>query len=165
MVNNFNNHQIDDDFLDQNCNFISCFLEPFIVTFGLISNIIFFFILFKDNAKKSFNCQKPLRILLMGMLLGDINYLLASLNTYVVHLLKLPDLTTLDVVCQLSSYISNYLLVLRECLMITADYILILLLYTPSESSNNLDIYSRFLTQDNVTDQSRSRRLIFFEIF
>ena len=129
--------------IEQKCGFTSCFFEPLFVVFGIIFNILLFIIIYKDDKKTIFNCQKPLRYLLMGMLIGDINNLASRVNIYIVHLLRLPDITSFNIICQLSSYLSNYFSVLTECFMLGADFILIFLLFPPNSQCD--DIYTNFL--------------------
>ncbi len=131
----------------QKCTFLSCFLKPAILLIGLSSNIVFLIMVIKNNSKKEFSAQKPIRFLLIGMLISDIMYFASSINTFFVQTLKLPDINSYNIICQFNSYVSNYFIVLNECFMLIADYILFLLLFPPKNSS---DIYAKYLVKQTT---------------
>lgn len=151
----FGNADFNYDLTSQKCSFISCFLKPFILASGLLSNIALLIIVIKNNGKKVFNSQKPIRLLLIGMLLSDIIYFASSINTFFVQVLRLPDINSYNIICQFSSYISNYFIVLNECFMLIADYILFLLLFPPK---TNTDIYVKYLVRHTSVKKAKDER-------
>lgn len=151
----FGNVDFNFNLTSQKCSFVSCFLKPFILASGLFSNMALLIIIIKNNGKKVFNSQKPIRLLLIGMLLSDIIYFASSINTFFVQTLKLPDINSYNIICQFSHYISNYFIVLNECFMLIADYILFLLLFPPK---TNTDIYAKYLVRHTSVKKAKDER-------
>jgi hypothetical protein len=134
------------DLLSSKCDWVSCFLEPSVIVLGLIFNLLFLIIIFKNNENKVFKSTKPMRYLLVGMLIGDISYLISSFNGHVMPLMELPDLTSFNVICQLSVYFYNYFAILAECFMFTANILMLYVLY-PGKITSPQSFYSDFLKE------------------
>ena len=102
-------------------NFVTCLLEPMLITFGIIFNLTFLVICFKNR-------RKPTSHFLLLMVICDIVSLVSLLTAFINTLIDVPDLSSRVKMCQLSSYLTNYFAVLNICLMIAINFILISLI-------------------------------------
>ena len=142
---------------DMKCHPISCYLDTVILVLGLLSNITFLVIILTKNEEKTFKSTMPLRHLLVGMLIGDLTFLLSNLNSNMIAAIEFPDLTSYNIICQLTSYLINYFAVLTECFMLAADFILLFILFKPKPA--RLNVYTSFidLSKTNVKRLSSIR--------
>ena len=125
------------------CHPVSCYLDTAILVLGLMSNIAFLIIILRKNEQKRFKSTMPLRHLLIGMLIGDLTFLLSNFNSNLIALIEFPDLTSYNIICQLTSYLINYFAVLTECFMLAADFILVFILFKPKPARVNA--YTSFI--------------------
>jgi hypothetical protein len=111
----------------------------------------------RNNHKKTFGSRMPLRFLLIGMLVADINHITSNINIYIFPWINFPDLTSYNVICQLTSYIFNYFSVLNECFMLVADFILLSFIL-PKKNINTHE-YKDFFEIDSSIDSTKLRPL------
>ncbi len=64
------------------------------------------------------------------MTVGDVWYFLFNFYSYINNIFKIPDF---NILCQLGSYFSHYLSAISEISMLSADYILLRVLYFSNE--------------------------------
>lgn len=139
---------------------IKHFLEPFILVVGIKFNILLIIITYKNNRTKNLRSTKPMRYLLISILISDTWFLLKELNVWFFLFRNGPDLTSFNILCQLSSYLNYFLSILLEVYMISADFILLSIVFRHNNSSSRLNNFAA-----NKNNRSDSLDLKFLRKF
>lgn len=140
--------------------FIKYFLEPFILILGIIFNLLLLCITYTFKRTNCLHSTKPLRYLLISMLISDTWFLLKELNVWYFLFKNGPDLTSFDIICQLSSYFSYFLSILLEVFMISADFILLKIALKKTSSKDLAeDVYNDFLNEKSLEKESIFQRV------
>lgn len=143
------NQLFDDATVNKNA-LISDIIEPVLLIAGILSNLVLIAIIFKKKKTESFRSHKPLRYLLIVILISDIAYLISELNVKIVQFGTWPDLTSFNYFCQLHSYLYYFFAVLIEFSMLSANYIVACLIHLPKkQSKSSIDVYNDFIINEN----------------
>jgi preprotein translocase subunit SecG len=128
------------------CSFLNCLVKPTIFFGGLVTNILLILIVYKNKHTKSLSSSKPLRYLLIGMLVSDVWFLIEEINVWFFSLLSQPDLSSYNGTCQIYTYLEHFFAISLEAYMLFADYILLSILFKKKKwAVSPEDIYNQFM--------------------
>jgi hypothetical protein len=126
-------------------NQIRQYVEPFILFSGIFFNIVLILIIYCKKRTKLLRSTKPLRYLLIAMLVSDTWYLLYQVNVWYFFFKNKPDLSSFNVLCQLNTYLNYFFSILLETNMLSADWILLIIVFKSSNRNHEISIYDKFL--------------------
>lgn len=156
----FANQSLGDQLFDDSFNkdsLLSDIIELVLLIAGILSNLILVAIVFKKKKTESFRSHKPLRYLLIVILICDIAYLISELNVKIFKFGTWPDLTSFNYFCQVHSYLYYFFAVLIEFSMLSANYIVACLIHLPKQNTkSSIDVYNDFIINEN--DSTNLRR-------
>lgn len=131
----------------QKCNDLQCLADPLLISAGIVFNLIFMVIVFKNR-------RKPTSYFLMFSIVCDLVTLAYRLTTFVNTQMGVPDLSSRFKMCQLSTFILNCVDVLNLCTILAVDSILISLIRVKPHDSF---IYDRPLVMvETVADDTHN---------
>lgn len=141
---------------------IRYYVEPVILFSGIIFNLVLILIIYTKKRTKSLRSTKPLRYLLICMLISDTWYLVYHVNVWYFFVRNRPDLSSFNILCQLNTYFNYFFSILLEFNMLSADWILLRIVFKSSKSAaktrdRGVSIYDQF----NVKADKPQRRTTF----
>ncbi|CAF0977327.1 unnamed protein product, partial [Brachionus calyciflorus] len=117
-------------------------IEPITLIIGVNLNIFLYIIIYRKKRTKNLQSTKPLRYLLMTILLSDTWFLIDKFNIWYFSIMKKNNLTSVNFLCQFISYLNYFVPIILEFSMLAADYILVSLVFKSTQSK---DVYNNFL--------------------
>jgi hypothetical protein len=149
-LNNFDQASSNSNNLPPKCSLFKCFVEPTIFLGGLVANILLIIIIFKNKHTKSLSSSKPMRYLLVGMLVSDVWFLLDQTNVWFFSIVDKPDLSSYNGTCQIYTYLEHFFAISLEFYMLFADYILLVILFKSKKSIlSPEEVYNQFMVRDS----------------
>lgn len=132
------------------------YIEPIILFSGIVFNLALAVIIYTKKRTKSLRSTKPLRYLLISMLVSDTWYLVYHVNVWYFFVHDRPDLSSSDVFCQLNTYLNYFFSIFLEFNMLSADYILLRIVFKSRAATKNrergVSIYDQFHVKTNRTE-------------
>ncbi|RNA10471.1 hypothetical protein BpHYR1_028173 [Brachionus plicatilis] len=108
-------------------------MEPVTLFSGIFLNICLYIIIYRKKKTNFLQSTKPMRYLLMAILLSDTWFLI-------------DNLTSVNFMCQFISYLNYFLPIILEFSMMTADYILIsLVMKSNDQKVKNVQLIKKIL--------------------
>lgn len=154
------------------CGTMKCIIEPLILFTGLVSNLILMIVIVRNRRTDGLISDKPMRYLLIAILLSDIWFLMDTINVWYFSMQNKPDLSSYSGACQIYTYMEYLFSTSIEFYMISADFILLnLVRKSKKRASTHADeIYTENLIEngcgnpdstfevDLVTPRNKSRK-------
>lgn len=136
-------------------------VEPAILFSGILFNLTLMLITLRKKRTKSLRTTKPLRYLLIGMLVSDTWFLIYHVNVWYYFIHNKPDLSSLDILCQLYTYFNYFFAILLECNMLAADWILLHIVFKSAARATErsrcrergISVYDQFRVNDAKSSQ------------
>ena len=137
------------------------YVEPIILFSGIFFNLVLIALIYRRKRTKLLRSTKPLRYLLIAMLVSDTWYLIYHANVWYFFVHNKPDLSSFDVLCQVNTYLNYFFSVLLEFNMLSADWILLRIVFKSTAATKRRErgtsIYDQFYVKVCVPNKNFSK--------
>lgn len=136
--------------------------EPAILFSGIVFNLALVLIVYAKKRTKGLRSTKPLRYLLISMLVSDTWYLVSHVNVWYYFIHNKADLSSLQVFCQLNTYFNYFFAILLEFNMLAADWIILRIVFKSTAVRRSreraISVYNQFQVASSSSSSYQQQR-------